>query len=106
MTNRAVEAIRQAEEQAAVLCRVAGEKAAEMRAQIEREGKAYCETVERETEEAYARELEEIRARARALTHKKECEAEAEAKALRRAALEKKDEAVKLIIWGIVEKCQ
>lgn len=106
MTNRAVEAIRQAEEQAAVLCRVAGEKAAEMRTQIEREGKAHCEAVERETEEAYARELEEIRARAKMLTDKKEREAEAEAKALRRAALEKKDEAVKLIIWGIVEKCQ
>ncbi len=106
MTNRAVEAIRQAEEQAAVLCRVAGEKAAEMRAQIEREGKAHCEAVEKETTEAYARELEEIRARAKALTDKKEREAETEAKALRRAALEKQDEAVKRIIWGIVEKCQ
>lgn len=106
MTNRAVEAIRQAEEQAAVLCRVAGEKAAEMRAQIEREGRMHCETVERETTEEYAEGLEEIRARAKALTDKKQREAEAEAKALRRAALEKQDEAVKLIIWGIVEKCQ
>ncbi len=106
MTQEAISAIRQAEEQAEVLCRVAEEKATEMRSKIKQEGEAHCASVERETTAEYAEELTAITARAKRLTAKKQQEAEEEAEALAERARTHINEAVKLIIWGIVEKCQ
>ena len=106
MTQEAIVAIRQAEEQAEVLCRVAEEKAAEMKNKIRQEGEAHCKSVEEETAAEYAEELEDITARAKRLTAKKLQDAEGEAEQLAEKARAHIDEAVKLIIWGIVEKCQ
>ncbi len=106
MTQEAISAIRQAEEQAEVLCRVAEEKATEMRNKIKREGEAHCAGVEQETAAEYTEELAAITAHAKRLTAKKLQEAEEEAEAHAERARTHIDEAVKLIIWGIVEKCQ
>ena len=106
MTQEAIAAIRQAEEQAEVLCRVAEEKATEMKNKIRQEGEAHCKSVEKETAAEYAEELEDITARAKRLTAKKLQDAEDEAEQLAESARAHIDEAVKLIIWGIVEKCQ
>lgn len=106
MTKEAILAIRQAEEQAEVLCRVAEEKAAEMRAKIEREGTAHCEKATEEASREYESELAIIRARTQRITAKKRKENEAEAEALAARAHEHMEEAVKLIVWGIIEKCQ
>ncbi len=106
MTKEAIRAIRQAEEQAEVLCRVAEEKAAEMRAQIEREGKSHCDKATEEASLEYESELSVVRARTARLVAKKKKESEAEAAALTAAAREHIEEAVKLIVWGIIEKCQ
>ncbi len=106
MTKEAIEAIRHAEEQAEVLCRVAEEKAAEMRAQIAQEGAAHCNKAEEEARAEYESELSVVRARTARLSAKKKKEAEAEAEALTEAAKEHMEEAVKLIVWGIIEKCQ
>ncbi len=106
MTKDAIAAIRSAEEQAEVLCRVAGERAAEMRSKIEQEGAAHCERTEAELKAEYAEELAAVSARTEALIARKLTEAQAEAQALAALARTHMDEAVKLIIWGIVEKCQ
>ena len=106
MTKQAVAAIKQAEEQAEVLCRVAAEKAAEMKARITKEGLAHCERTEAEAEAEYRARTEEIRAKANALIEKKRNEALSEAAALAATAELHMEEAVKQIIWGIVEKCQ
>lgn len=106
MSKQTIDAIRQAEEQAGILCRVAEEKAGEMRAKVEAEGRAHCEEVRRETEAEYAEKLQQINERAEALLEKRRGEAEKEADALTAAAAEHMDEAVKMIVWGIVEKCQ
>ena len=106
MSKEAIQRIREAEDQAAVLCRVAGERAAEMRKRIHAQGEAHCAEVERETEAEYAAQLEEIRQRALALEEKKCAEAEAEAARLEAAAEEKIDEAIHTIVWEIVERCQ
>ncbi|MBQ3064220.1 MAG: hypothetical protein IJC99_05410 [Clostridia bacterium] len=106
MTKDAIRAIKQAEEQAEVLCRVAEEKAAEMRAQIEREGTAHCDKATEEAKAEYDSELALVRARTQRLVAKKKKEAEAEAEALTATAQEHMEEAVKLIVWGIVERCQ
>ena len=106
MTKDAIAAIRGAEEQAEVLCRVAGERAAEMRSKIEQEGAAHCASTEAELQAEYADELTHVGERAEALIARKLTEAKAEAEALAEQARAHMDEAVKLIIWGIVEKCQ
>ena len=106
MTKEAIAAIRGAEEQAEVLCRVAAERAAEMRHKIEKEGLAHCEATEAELTAEYAEELEDIRARTEALIAHKLTEAEAEAERLTARARERMEEAVRLIVWGIVDKCQ
>ncbi len=106
MTQEAIAAIRQAEEQAEVLCRVAKEKANEMKNKIKQEGEAHCQSVEKELAAEYAEELSDVTARAKRLTAKKLQDAEDEAGALAERARAHIDEAVKLIIWGIVEKCQ
>jgi len=106
LSKTAIEQIRETEEQAAVLCRVAEEKSAEMRKRVKAEGEAHCAAVKEDTEAEYAEVLAEMRYRASALEQKKRREALEEAQALKAAARERIGEAVKLIVWEIVERCQ
>ena len=106
MSKQAILRIREAEDQAAVLCRVAEERAAEMRERVKTQGEAHCNAVRENTEAEYAAELADMRRRASVLEHKKREEAMQEAEALKTAAREKMGEAVKLIVWEIVERCQ
>ena len=106
MSKEAILRIREAEDQAAVLCRVAEEKAVEMRERVRAQGEAHCTAVREDTEAEYAAELAEMRRRALALEDKKRAEAQEEAQALKAAARERMDEAIKIIVWEIVERCQ
>lgn len=103
MSKTAIEQIRETEEQAAILCRVAEEKATEMRERVKAEGEAHCAAVRENTEAEYAEMLADIRQRAAALEQKKRREAMAEAEAMREAAIEHIGEAVRMIVWEIVE---
>ena len=104
--SQSIQQIKQAEEQAAILCRVAQEKAAEMRANALAEAEAgYRDTVGA-TEAELAETLEAMRQRAAALESKKRTEALDEAAAMQDAARLKMSEAVQLIVWEIIEKCQ
>ena len=106
MSQDAIKRIAAAEEQSAVLCRVASERAAEMRAEMLRQAEGHLAEVERSTAAECRRETAECRERIEALKQKKRAEAEAEAAQLASRARERMDEAVNLIVWGIVEKCQ
>ena len=75
MSKTAIEQIRETEEQAAILCRVAEEKATEMRERVKAEGEAHCAAVRENTEAEYAEMLADIRQRAAALEQKKRREA-------------------------------
>ena len=103
MSKTAIEQIRETEEQAAILCRVAEEKATEMRERVKAEGEAHCAAVRENTEAEYAEMLADIRQRAAALEQKKRREAMAEAEAIRETAIEHIGEAVRMIVWEIVE---
>ena len=103
MSKTAIEQIRETEEQAAILCRVAEEKATEMRERVKAEGEAHCAAVRENTEAEYAEMLSDIRQRAAALEQKKRREAMAEAEAMRETAIEHIGEAVRMIVWEIVE---
>ncbi|MBE6689813.1 MAG: hypothetical protein IKM08_05770 [Clostridia bacterium] len=103
MSKTAIEQIRETEEQAAILCRVAEEKATEMRERVKAEGEAHCAAVRENTEAEYAEMLADIRQRAAALEQKKRREAMAEAEAMRETAIEHIGEAVRMIVWEIVE---
>lgn len=106
MPNQAIEQIKQAEEQGAILCRAAEERAADMRAQTKKSGLAHCAEVERATRAEYAAKLATAREGAAEQDARIRRRAEAEAEALKATARERMDEAVSLIVWGIVEKCQ
>jgi vacuolar-type H+-ATPase subunit H len=106
LSKEAIKRIQDTEDQAAILCRVAEEKAAELKERIRTEGEAHCIEAEQEAETEYAAQLEDIRRRALALEIKKRKEAEAEAEEMTARARERIDEAVKMIVWEIVERCQ
>ena len=106
MSKEAIKQIQETEDQAAILCRVAEEKATELKERIRSEGEAHCIEAEQQAEAECAAQLEDIRRRALALEIKKRKEAEADAEELIRSAREHMDEAVKMIVWEIVERCQ
>lgn len=101
--QNAIEKITEAEQRAEVLCRVAGERAAEARADMERKAKEHLGMVERTAAEKNAKNLVQSRAQTDALIRKKREEAEREAEALREMATERMNEAVSAIVWGIIE---
>jgi hypothetical protein len=103
----AISQIMAAEEQALVLHRVASERAAEMRAEMTRQCEQHYEKVERAATAKREENLEGIRARMERLQAKKSAEAEEAAAALLATLREDKiAEAVRQVVWGIVEKCQ
>lgn len=106
MSKQVIEEIREAEAKAAKVRHAAAEKAAAMRAAVEAQGKAQSEEVLRVTESECRESLAEIERRAERLIARKRTEAEAEAAAQCEAARAHMNEAVKAVVWGIVEKCQ
>ncbi|MBQ9801767.1 MAG: hypothetical protein IJW51_01680 [Clostridia bacterium] len=106
MIKEAIEAICQAEEQAELLCRVAAERAAEMRAETEREGTALCDKVADNAKRECDFELSVVTAKAQRINARKKKEIEAETAAMAERARTHMQAAVAKIVWGIVEKCQ
>ena len=103
MSKQAIQKIRDAEAQAALLCRVAQEKADELRERVRAQGEAHLAEVEETTTEDYAAELAEIRRRAHLLEEKKRREAQKEAEELMARARERMGGAAHVIVWEIVE---
>lgn len=107
MVQDAIGQIMVAEEQAQVLYRVASERAEEMRSEMQRQCEAHYEKVARVATAKREKSLDEIRARMARLQAKKSAEIEAEAEALLATLREDQiAEAVRSVVWGIVEKCQ
>ena len=103
MSQQAIEKIKEAESQAAVLCRVAQQRADQMRENVRSQGEAYLVDVEESTTEEFTAELSDIRRRALALEEHKRREAKKEADELIAKARERMAEAAHLIVWEIVE---
>ena len=103
MSQNAIRKITEAEEQADILCRVAEERAAEMLSALEGKAKAHLAEVERTAVAQREEKLAQTKALTQALVDKKRLEAENEAKAAEAAAREHMNEAVRAIVWGIVE---
>lgn len=106
MSQNAIEKITEAEQRAEVLCRVAAERAAEARADMERKAKEHLSAVERTAVEKNAKNLAQTREQAEMLIRKKREMAEQEAAEIVERAREHIGTAVNAIVWGIVEKCQ
>ena len=106
MPTDAIRQIREAEEQAALFCRMAEEKAAEMRDGVKVDGEAHCARISAEAQAESEATLAEMRRRAALLEQRKQAEATAEAQAMADKARERIPDAVKLIVWEIIERCQ
>ena len=103
MSQNAIVRITEAEDQAEVLCRVAEERAAEMLAEMKSKAKAHLTEVEQTALAQREQKLAQTKELTQALVEKKRAEAQGEAKAAEERAREKMDEAVRAIVWGIVE---
>ena len=103
MSQNAIVRITEAEDQAEVLCRVAEERAAEMLAEMQSKANAHLAEVERNALAQREQKLLQTKELTQALVEKKRAEAQGEAKAAEERAREKMDEAVRAIVWGIVE---
>lgn len=103
MSQNAIKIITEAEEQAEVLCRVAEERAAEMLSTMERKAKAHLAEVEQTAVAQRAEKLDRTRELTQTLVEKKRAEAENEAKHIEEQARARMNEAVRAIVWGIVE---
>ena len=103
MPKDAIGQITEAEEQATVLCRVATERAAEMRAEMQRQASAHLEQVKQNA----AKEQKELTAqcarRLEALVQKKRDEAQQQAREMTELARERLTDAINMIGWGLVE---
>ena len=103
MPKDAIGQITAAEEQATVLCRVATERAAEMRAEMQRQASAHLAQVEQSVTEEQKELTAQCAARLEALSQKKRTEAQQQAEAMTELARERMADAVNMIVWGIVE---
>ena len=101
MPKDAIGQITAAEEQAAVLCRVATERATEMRAEMQRQASAHLSQVEKSVTEEQNELTAQCKARLEALAQKKRAEAQDEANAITALARERMADAVNMIVWGI-----
>ena len=77
-----------------------------MRVTVERKGSAHKAEAERAARAENEERLAAIRQKTAQIMEKKRAEAEAEAKELIADAETRLPEAIRLIVWGIVEKCQ
>lgn len=101
-----IEQIIATEEQASLLCRVSTERAAEMRAEMERGATEHFEKAREDVTRENEERLEKIRATTVVLTEKKRAAANEQACRIKENAAKKIERAANLMVWGIVEKCQ
>ena len=106
MSKEALSKIRSAETAADNIRANARAKAQDMISQAGRRGAELCRTTESSTSRELLSMLSQIRKRSEDLIEKSRAEAQKEARAMEITAKLHMNMAVKLIVWGIVEKCQ
>lgn len=106
LSKEVISKIKSAETAAATVRANAQVKAQEMTAEAEKRGKSLCETTERNTSAELKAMLEQIRTKSDELLEKSRADAQKDARAVEMSAKLHMNMAVKLIVWGIIEKCQ
>lgn len=98
--------IAEVEAQAAQIIEAARERARALYAETEQKSNEDRETIEAETELRLRRMLEDMQQRSTAVLERSRESAQADAEEMNRMAEFHMEEAVKAIVWGIVEQCQ
>ena len=106
MSRESIQKIKETEEHAERLVEDARRLAQERIALAEREGRALCEQTERETKEAVAATLAQLRERTEAMSVRLDEEAKEEADKMRSDASLRKRSAEKIVIRGLTSKCR
>ncbi len=106
MAKQALEQIRSVEAEAQRITDAIPIRVKAMLDEAERTRASLVSRAEREAEAETDAQLRQLRERADALVARSAAEAEAAADMLREEARRNMSEAVKLVIWGIVAKCQ
>ena len=98
--------IAEVEAQAAQIIEAARERARALYAETEQKSNEDQETIEAETELRLRRMLEDMQQRSTTVLERSRESAQADAEEMNRMAELHMEEAVKAIVWGIVEQCQ
>ena len=106
MAKQALEQIRLAEAEAQRITDAIPLRVKALTDEAERRRRAYVAEAEQTAEQETSAQLAQLRERAEMLIARSSAEAENAADALRAEARGNMPEAVKLIVWGIVAKCQ
>ena len=106
MAKQAIDAIRAAEAEAQRIMDGIPLRTKALLDEAERRSRALCAKAEEEATAETEAQLGQLRQRAAMLLERSAGEAEAEADRVREEARRHMSEAVKLIVWGIMAKCQ
>lgn len=106
MAKQAIEQIRAAEAEAQRITDAIPVRVKALLDEAERRSRVLCAKAEEEAAAETEAQLGQLRQRAAMLLERSADEAEAEADRLRDEAHRHMPEAVKLIVWGIMAKCQ
>ena len=106
MSKETMTKITDVEAQAAKIIETARERARVMYAETEQKSAEDRERVEQETEIRLRRLLDEMQQRSQEILEKSRESAQQNAEEMNRIAEFHMEEAVKAIVWGIVEQCQ
>lgn len=106
MAKEAIEKIRAAEDEAQRILEHIPLKVKQVLDEAERARQTLCEAAEAESVRETEDQLEQMRTRADQLLARSAEEAEAEAEVMRQASEAAMADAVKLVVWGILAKCQ
>lgn len=106
MAKQAIDAIRAAEAEAQRITDGIPVRVKALLDEAERRSRVLCARTEEEATAETEAQLGQLRQRAAMLLERSADEAEAEADRLRADARKRMPEAVKLIVWGIMAKCQ
>ena len=106
MAKKAIEQIRAAETEAQRITDAIPIRVKALLDEAERRSRALCARAEEEATAETDEQLRQLRARAEMLLERSAADAEDEAERLRTEARKRMPDAVKLIVWGIMAKCQ
>ena len=106
MSKETMNRIAQVEEQAAQIIAAARERARALYSETEQKSKEDREKVEAETELHLRRLLDEMQQRSQEILERSGASAKKSADDMNKMAEFHMEEAVKAVVWGIVEQCQ
>ena len=106
MSKETIQKITQAEQEAREILEAANQRARALYGETEQKSNEDREQLEKETEQRLRAMLEDMQKRSEEILSRSRESAQKEAEQMNKLAEKHMEEAVKAIVWGIMEQCQ